>query len=1014
MPETLLHRDFSAGWCPSDSAVDGRPNCLLKMDNLELDRNGALSLIHGTRVLYSGFGAQAHTMFSRFIDGVRYDYSATQNGSVYRNSASIITGGDNKNAAFGTAFNYTLICSGTQRKKDTGTAVQNLGVKAPTAAPTIAQSAPNAPTAIIGNMQANYVIVDGLGLSVIGGNYIQVTTNIDGLFVMQTTSPPATVKDTTVLSGPGGSGLSTDEDFVILSGYIPNPYGVSLQFDILLSPGNITGDQITDFYSYVVNDIQRQATFDTITGAFTLRMQRSDFIRNGGSALDWSTVYGFRLTINLNRESSEIVNIWGAEWSQVNFQFRGGTAAQFGTYQYAQVNVNNTGSYLAKSTLGPASNPVTLDGVSALVTFQDPTAVDSQVNEVWIYRRGGNLGQWYRTIVIKAPFTPNPVYDPFGDQDALDLNIKIDVNLVSIADIPDKIYDIVGPIQGRWYYFSTNFMYPSDINDPDLVNASLAVRTCGSTSELFMWARPVSASVVLIGTSIDCYLLTGTFSTFPDGTIDIYYQSLGVKFPPVTYDATPFGGSIYYLASDGWRFVMPTSFGTNYSNQNNQSVVSPNTDRLYRGEVCHGYGPPSMPLSPGAVRFPVVVAKNKLWCFVYGTGRGEVYDFVRQYWRPFIWNLGDASACTVTQDNRVLAFYPDLKVREVDYSGTKLIDESIQQTSNMLFTYKDNGKPRNRKDTYTFKSRCFTGFGNSGPLAITIYNESNNPVTPPPLPRSNIAVTEVYVDLSQSFGINFPFAILPKSYQVFITGSLSDLVLEDFSIDFDSRPDPLTFLRIYPSNLGTATQKRVRTWPLVIDTLGQNVYFTPSVDGIDQAGTTFNSTYKKTVFHYFVTDVFGIDYGGTLYDPSGLMEVWDTGIGSSGGAGLIPDVVQNLPMSHKYDQVGPIEIFRWGKILRMALRTQSNGTPIPFKVYLGDDLFYSGQFNVDVGKEDEYVVDLPKGVSGSILRVELGPCPFTFSRYFMKFQVAISGAQKDTELQWVTVPGVTSTLAAGI
>jgi hypothetical protein len=223
---------------------------------------------------------------------------------------------------------------------------------------------------------------------------------------------------------------------------------------------------------------------------------------------------------------------------------------------------------------------------------------------------------------------------------------------------------------------------------------------------------------------------------------------------------------------------------------------------------------------------------------------------------------------------------------------------------------------------------------------------------------------------------------------------------------------PLTFLRIQPNNLGSATQKRMRTWPFSIDTLGNDVFFTPSVDGVNQAGTTFNSTYKKTLFHYFTTDVFGIDYGGTLYDPTGLMEVWSTGL--EGGGGVGPDIVQNLPIYREFDQVGPLEIFRWGKILRMALRTQSNGTPIPFKVFLGDTLFWSGQFNVTPGVEDEYVVDLPKGVSGRILRVELGPTNFTFSRYFMKFQVAISGSQADTELQWLTVPGLTSSLAAGI
>ena len=42
MSEQILINNFSAGWCPSDDAVNGRPNALLQMDNLEIDRNGAL------------------------------------------------------------------------------------------------------------------------------------------------------------------------------------------------------------------------------------------------------------------------------------------------------------------------------------------------------------------------------------------------------------------------------------------------------------------------------------------------------------------------------------------------------------------------------------------------------------------------------------------------------------------------------------------------------------------------------------------------------------------------------------------------------------------------------------------------------------------------------------------------------------------------------------------------------------------------------------------------------------
>lgn len=1006
MPETLFVRDFSAGWTPSDDAVDGRANALLQMDNLELDRNGALQLIHGTNIIWSGFSGVGFRMFSRFINTTRYDYTACNDGSIYRDSTQVLTGGNTSIAAFGTAFDYTLIVSGTKKSKDNGSTLVNLGVIAPTAAPVVTQendSTFQAPYANIGPWSGNLVPIRG-SIAVVGSpSYLQCTTLADGTFIIQSDNVTTPV-NCTVMNGTWGYGTSTDDDLVTINGYIADPTGVSLQFDILLKPGDSSGDPVSDMYSYAVPDISQQAGFDNVTGVFTISIPRVNFNRTGSGPYDWSTVWGYRLTVNVPDVTSTpvIFNVWGNYMGSGYFTIQGGTSTQNGTYQYALMYVNNTGSYVAKSQLGPASNPITIINNNAQITF-NTTGADPQANQVWIFRSGGNLGgTWYRIAVVSTPFS-GTTYDGMGDEAALELNITANLNLISVFSIPGTIYDIVGPVGGRWYYFTNNFMYPSDINDPDLVDASIAVRTTGSSGETAMWARAVSASVIVVGTNIDCYLLTGTFSTFPDGTIDVYYQTLGVRFPPITFDAESFGGAVYYMSKDGWRFILPTSFGTTYSSQNNQSMVSPNTDRLYRGETCYEYGPPVMPNWPGSARFPLCIAKNKLWCFPGGTGRGEVWDFVRQYWRTFSFPPQWVSACCATQDNKVLVFCGnDNKVREYDYSSSKLIDGSGQQSYNVLFTYKDNGKPRQRKDTYTFKSRCYTA---NQPMGLRIWDEKDQLINCPSL-TSNITTAEIFVDLSQIFNpqnaINPVY--LPKSYLVNLYGSGPDLILEDWSIDYDSRPLPLSFLRLYPTNLGSATQKRLRTWPMVIDTLGNDISFTPDVDGVQQTPTIFNSTYKKTVFHYFTSDIFGIDYGGNLYDPTGLMEVWDTGNGQL-GQGLMPDIVQNLPISHKFDQVGPFDILRFGKILRMLLRVSSAGTPIPFIVYLNDVALYTNQFDVVPGVEDDYVVDLPKGVSGHILRVELGPTIFTFNRYYMKFQVAMSGTQEDTELRWVTVPG---------
>src|SRR5215471_4076511 len=253
MPETLFHRDFSAGWCPSDDQVDGRANALLQMDNLELDRNGALQLIHGTNIVYSGYPTLAHTMFSRFINGARYDYAALDDGSVYRNTTPIIaSGGDGFNAAFGTAFNYILVCSGAKRFKDDGSSLTQLGVNPPTAAPTLSQNLLNAPWAVVDQaiMYANIglspglVLVAGSASNAGGTNYLNLTVNSHpagpapaGAIIQ---SFGNAVSDLTHMGSGllGTYGTSTDDDYITINGYTANPYGMSMQFSVLLSAGD--------------------------------------------------------------------------------------------------------------------------------------------------------------------------------------------------------------------------------------------------------------------------------------------------------------------------------------------------------------------------------------------------------------------------------------------------------------------------------------------------------------------------------------------------------------------------------------------------------------------------------------------------------------------------------------------------------------------------------------------------------------------------------------------------------
>ena len=194
-------------------------------------------------------------------------------------------------------------------------------------------------------------------------------------------------------------------------------------------------------------------------------------------------------------------------------------------------------------------------------------------------------------------------------------------------------------------------------------------------------------------------------------------------------------------------------------------------------------------------------------------------------------------------------------------------------------------------------------------------------------------------------------------------------------------------MRMNTTNWNSAAKKRIRTIPLVIDTKGNNVVFTPSVDGVAYPATTFNTSEKRTVLYYFVTDAFGIDVGGTL-----------SGTGFEFYGMLTPEVVEVLPVAKRFDQLGPIEFKKLGKLFSFRLRLIPTGTAITYNVYMQDVVVTSGTIVVTPNVQAVYEVKFPKFIMGQICRIELQSSA-EFHRLSGEYQVAISGAQ--TDMKWV-------------
>jgi len=271
----------------------------------------------------------------------------------------------------------------------------------------------------------------------------------------------------------------------------------AVQVNFLLNAGS------TDYFELLLG-IADLSTINTLSFV-TISKKRTDFTRIGTDAtLTWKNVVGIQIIVRTKPNPS---GIGFPSDTFKNFKFvNTANSPLTGTYTWIQLNVLKSGSYEAKSLQGPVSDSLTLSSASVLVTPQVTTVVEPEANEIWIYRKGGNLPFYYRVkrmlVSAYAAFTDN-----LSDDDALALGFILNEDLLQItsANLTDDIVEIVGPIDGRMLYFTTSDLLLTPPNQPDSFDPALTVKICGTAGEIFYWARKVAENVVLIGTSHDVY-----------------------------------------------------------------------------------------------------------------------------------------------------------------------------------------------------------------------------------------------------------------------------------------------------------------------------------------------------------------------------------------------------------------------------------------------------------------------------------------------------------------------------
>lgn len=220
---------------------------------------------------------------------------------------------------------------------------------------------------------------------------------------------------------------------------------------------------------------------------------------------------------------------------------------------------------------------------------------------------------------------------------------------------------------------------------------------------------------------------------------------------------------------------------------------------------------------------------------------------------------------------------------------------------------------------------------------------------------------------------------------------------------YEKLPPRTRYMEVGPTNYGIASRKRIRTIPFVLNSYGQNVKFEPIVDGVKYPAQNFSSTEKATHLYYFSTDndsgnsngltsgiPFGIDYGGVFTSDSDF-EFSEM---------LKPEIVEILPVGKKFDQFGPIEFRRVGKIREVSIRVLHTGTELDFIIYASDNKIMTGKIFTIANQERTYPLSLPKGINPNIFRMELSSNEI-FHRFDCGVRVNIDGAQ--TENKWIPI-----------
>lgn len=857
----LTKQNWPLGYTPSVDPVNGDPNGLIRMDNCYLDEQGVLSLCRGIELLTDTLGDFPYKLYAKNINqtsetiwaalGLPSINVVRSASGKFNDTVTIISNGDQA-ACFGDCLGEVLAFAGSARVKDNGSTFANLGL-----------ATPSAPTL----QPVNQVILNLTGtFSEIQGGTVNSTSNVD--INLQTTSSNCTAIVRMLLN-------SITDTTLVGAAQAQDPSLDTIQFNLTTDdPSQITSVIIEFYMGNATPPPGHRGVINAYTFSFdptqllqgpnqqtSIQIKRGDFTRLGNdTTVDWHEISEIHITVTSNTQQNNLIlgsiAIYGGVQGQIN-----------GNYSYIQVNVSNNGFYQAKS---PASAPTNQDSILNGSVILTPSAAPGgdNITEVWFFRLGGVLNQ-YLFVGTTPPGTP--FTDNLSDTEVQEINIVLNQFLLTLqksstSSLIDDIFSVEGLFYDRMLYMTINAVYVSDRLNPDAVDTRFTVKAFGDPTEKNLWIKKLTNNVCILGTNKNLYELIGTFELLPDGSVDVNVNPIGENHPPLSGDVCSSQGQIFYMAADGPRFTIGS---------NSQPVAPAQLRLLVQGQTRADV--PPIAISPAAI-YPMAVGKTRFYIsmpHVDGTIRLYAYDLINKYWR---FQFTDPVSIFQTPTDRVLVGYN--KIPTIEQASVAVLDTGpggfTDQNGTLLggfpleirTVYDSNGQPRNRKDTFTLKLIVDTG--GVGCSVYIAKDQENDPYTFVGTFNTNGLAT-VYFPLN-TFTLGFRYSIRIVDNGQVVNGiffsSMTSFKLYEMTIEYNPRPEQLDYLLIPPDNLGTISRKRIVNYAFVIDTLGNNITFTPLIDnsnsGILPSSRTLSTPTKQTYIYYFTEEQIGTDVNGIL------------------------------------------------------------------------------------------------------------------------------------------------------